>query len=124
MGNIISISSDGKKTVKAMQIVNIDVLGKMDKAHGKPGANIMHEVTEAYEGAVLSKKSGVEATPNSAIFKLAHELAAPQSGPIDQKLYDNNGMRVYLEDNPTEVNIIVTTVKDRQGKDVIIQYIH
>ena len=53
----------------------------------------MHELTEAYEGALISDKKKVS-SPNSkgtgSIYKKAHNKATNQP-PVYQRLYDING---------------------------------
>ena len=34
-------------------------LSAMSTAHGKPGADMLHEVTEAYQGVLISQQSGI-----------------------------------------------------------------
>ena len=48
-----------ENTIVAEQSVNPNVLGKISEAHDKPGADMLHEVTEAYQGALISQKKGV-----------------------------------------------------------------
>lgn len=57
MGNTVTQTANGNIVV-ANQEVNPQVLGPMSNANGKPGADMMHEVTEAYQGAVTSQISG------------------------------------------------------------------
>lgn len=65
MGNTVTQSMDGN-TVVAQQEVNPQVLGTMSKVNDKPGADMLHETTEAYQGALISQASGVS-SPNSAV---------------------------------------------------------
>ena len=58
MGNTVTADPKGN-TVVAEQSVNPDNTGKMSDAVGKPGKQMLHEVTEAYQGALISQKSGV-----------------------------------------------------------------
>jgi len=48
-----------KNFVSTQQEVNPTVLGSISDAHEKPGADILHEVTESYQGGLISQKSGV-----------------------------------------------------------------
>ena len=54
LGNTVT-----ENTIVAEQSVNPNVLGKISEAHDKPGADMLHEVTEAYQGALISQKKGV-----------------------------------------------------------------
>jgi hypothetical protein len=68
--------------------LNPNITKAADDFYGKPGANTLHAVTEAYQGAKASQTSGVAATqatvgtPNAA-YTAAHNAATPQSGPIN-----------------------------------------
>ena len=44
-------------TTEAKQEINPTVLGASDAPYGKAGANTLHEVTEAYQGAVRAEYS-------------------------------------------------------------------
>lgn len=97
MGN--TVTSDGNKnSVVAKQEVNPDVLGRMSEQNNSPGQDILHEVTEAYEGGKISQESGISA-PNSSVddrvYKLAHNRAVPQSGGVYGQYYDSNGNQIY-----------------------------
>jgi RHS repeat-associated protein len=100
-GNTVTPASTpgGTNTVVANQEVNPDVLGAADSYYGKGGANTLHEVTEAYEGAKMSQasgvSSGVDGTPGS-VYTAAHAAAAHQAGPIFQTMYDKVGDRILL----------------------------
>ena len=93
MGN--TVSSDG--TVVAQQEVNPNQLSKMSSANLAPGQDMLHEVTEAYEGAKISQASGVS-SPNAgdptSVYKSAHNLAVPQSGNVYLRVNDINGNQV------------------------------
>ncbi|MDR0618871.1 MAG: DUF6443 domain-containing protein [Bacteroidales bacterium] len=94
MGN--EISADG--TITANQEINPAVLGCADEFTQTPGKMIMHELTEAYEGAKISQKLGISVgratqidvdNPNS-IYNRAHNKATSQT-PVYQTVYDKNG---------------------------------
>ena len=53
MGNTVT-KGEGGNTVTAEQDVNPGILEKMSTTHNKPGADMLHEVTEAYQGALIS----------------------------------------------------------------------
>jgi len=68
-------------TVKTQQVVNPTVLDQIDTYYNEPGASILHEVTESFEGGKISKRAGVS-SPNSGevgtVYKKAHDAATPQ----------------------------------------------
>ena len=82
----------------ANQEVNPNVLGSADAHTNKQGKMMMHEATEAYVGAQISKKSGVSASPATwadasnprSVYRKAHRKATPQTR-VYQTLYDKNG---------------------------------
>lgn len=97
MGNTVTTSSTGN-TVSANQEINPGVLGTMSTYYNKPGADTLHEVTEAYQGAVMSQTSGVSSGMGgqaNSVYPQAHNAATPQSGPVNQVVYDaqNNALQ-------------------------------
>ena len=82
MGNEYNAESN---TVVTSQRVCPFVLGRMSEAIGKPGQDIMHEVTESYEGGkmALENKKG-DSTPgkNNRYYEEAHKRATPQT-PVE-----------------------------------------
>jgi RHS repeat-associated protein len=91
MGNTVKTDANGVVTVDARQEVNPNVLGKGDA--GKTGKMMMHEVTEAYQGAKISQTSGISsprAGINGSVYEQAHDSATPQN-PVYQQLYDRKG---------------------------------
>ena len=92
-GNTVTKGADGKNSVVARQDVNPGVLSAADSYYGKPGQNMLHEVTEAYQGAKISQGLGISAPPGeSPIYKLSHqELSIKQAGPIRVKVVDDLG---------------------------------
>jgi hypothetical protein len=93
MGNTV----DTNGNVVANQEVNPQVLGTMSNAHGQPGMDMMHEVTEAYEGALISQQAGVPSLPSNqagSVYSQAHNKATPQSGVVTQTAYGRFGMIV------------------------------
>lgn len=84
---------------EAYQEVNPLVLGAMSKYYGKPGADMLHEITEAYQGAIIARTLGHNAgfasegeNANSfSIYNAAHNAATPQTGGYQFKFYDKNG---------------------------------
>jgi RHS repeat-associated protein len=85
LGNTVTPASskDGVATVDANQQVNPSQLQAQSDYYGKPGADILHEVTEAYQGAKISQTSGVSspmAGQPGSVYEAAHSSATPQSG--------------------------------------------
>lgn len=86
LGNIVYKDEKGNVTkVIQEQVITSSFLGALDKAHGVPGKSMMHEVSEAYEGAANSLSSGLSAPratqadkkdPQSAYIR-AHNAATP-----------------------------------------------
>lgn len=101
MGN--TVNADG--TVTARQEVNPEILGAMSNAYGKPGQDMMHEVTEAYRGALISQRTGVgvgpatEADVNNptSVYNRAHNAAISQSGLVEINVFDSRGVAVSVD---------------------------
>jgi RHS repeat-associated protein len=100
-GNTVTKATNpgDKNTVVANQEVNPEVLLKADSYYGKAGANTLHEVTEAYQGALIAQASG-NSTPVAAddnlVYKAAHTAATLQSGEINLYHLDKVGERLYF----------------------------
>lgn len=125
MGNTVTPSANGN-TVTANQEINPAVLGAMSTYYNKPGADTLHEVTEAYQGAVMSKASGVSSGVSgqpSSVYPQAHNAAAPQSGPVNQVVYDGNNNVVNQNANgsypPTAVRAEFTVQQGNRPATVI-----
>ena len=124
MGNSVRKDANGNTNVIANQEINPNVLGKADEHTRTPGKMIMHEITEAYAGAQISKKMGIGASqatkaeennPSSVYFR-AHHKATPQS-PVQQELFDSSGNKTYDVMQAVRVEWTVS----RRGKKKIIQ---
>jgi hypothetical protein len=95
-GNTVTPSTTPgvKSTVEAKQDIDPYVTSRADNYYNKPGANTLHEVTEAYQGAKISQASGVSSgdskTPGN-VKDAAHAAATHQSGDIIEKAYDAKG---------------------------------
>lgn len=90
MGN--EVAADG--TVKATNEYDTPTGGRVDAAYNKPGGTVLHEITEAYEGAKMSQKSGQSSGPDGtsgSVYKAAHKAALKQPGSITETYYDNKG---------------------------------
>jgi hypothetical protein len=100
MGNTVTnqtaVNPSGQTVpvVNAKQEINPAVLKKADAVFGTPGKTTLHEVTEAYQGAIISQKSGVSAGVGSQInqtYLTAHNNAVPQPGVIRSRFVDKFG---------------------------------
>lgn len=127
-GNTVTKGTNGN-TVVAEQEVNPGVLNAMSTAHGKPGADILHEVTEAYQGGLMSQKSGVS-SPNSSqpssVYQKAHNRATNQSGQVYERVYDASGNEMQMPVGggyPAGVKSADWYVNDKKSNKVIIQAI-
>lgn len=93
MGNEVTKRSDGTIMVEANQEINPNVLGAADSHTQTPGKMTIHELTEAYQGALISQKKGVSSGNSNTIgtvYEKAHDRATPQT-LVEQVLYDKNG---------------------------------
>jgi len=99
----------------------------MSTAHGKPGADILHEVTEAYQGSLISQKSGVSspaANVAGSVYPKAHAKATNQSGTINETLYDAAGKVMTMTPSgsyPVGITRVEWSVTDKKGARAIIQ---
>ncbi|SFM90558.1 hypothetical protein SAMN05428949_1242 [Chitinophaga sp. YR627] len=75
---VLSDKIDGKNKVDAFQDVNPNILGAADHEANTVGQYALHEVTEAYEGAKISQRSGVSAPGTGSIYNKAHQRASKQ----------------------------------------------
>ena len=127
-GNTVTNGANGN-TVVAEQEVNPGVLNKASTAHGKPGADILHEVTEAYQGGLMSQKSGISSPASNqagSVYQNAHNRATNQSGQIFERIYDASGNAVQMLPNgsyPAGVKSADWYVNDKKGNKVVIQAI-
>jgi hypothetical protein len=95
LGNKVTTDANGKNTVEAFQEINPNTLGAVDEHMGTKGTMIMHEATEAYEGAKMSQKTGVSNRNSNwgddrSVYDAAHMAATPQH-KVYEILYDRNG---------------------------------
>ena len=95
MGNNVSKDSEGNVSVSAFQTVNPSVLGAVDDFTYTSGKMMMHEVSEAYQGGIISKEKGISSPryglPGSA-YDEAHRKATPQTN-VYEIMYDNYDMK-------------------------------
>lgn len=92
MGNTVNTSSN---EVSATQEINPNVLGKLADANNKPGEGVLHEITESYEGALISQKSGISSPASNvagSVYETAHANATPQPGVVTSRYYNSMGL--------------------------------
>lgn len=120
MGNTVTTTSEGV-SLEARQEINPSVLSQADNYYGTPGSLTLHETTEAYQGALLSQKSGTSvgpatqadaANPNS-VYSLAHHAAAPQNmiiyqAPTYNRLGIQTGATFSIQQGTKPAQIIMT----------------
>jgi hypothetical protein len=87
MGNVLLSKDEPNKngpfTIMAKQEINPAILKQISDYHEKPGADVLHEVTEAYIGATISlaaKTSSPSSTHAGSVYNEAHDKATSQSG--------------------------------------------
>jgi RHS repeat-associated protein len=99
MGNTVAPSSDpiaagNAYSVTADQLVNPNVLSTMSTDYNNPGGDTLHEFDEAYQGAKISQASGVSSPRGGqagSVYTQAHNAASPQTGVINEVVYDAKG---------------------------------
>ena len=95
------------------------MLRSADEHTETPGKMIIHEVTEAYEGARISQKTGISSPPANIAgsdFLKAHNKATSQS-IVYQKMYDKMGEETQDINNAVKVEWFVS----KRGINKIIQ---
>jgi hypothetical protein len=100
------------QSVDTKQMVNSDILAKMDKNGNKPGGGMMHEVFESYLGGQISQTTGVAAKPATAgeynpIYEQAHSMAPKPSA--EPKYIDTKAGRLFYLGN--DLDVILTIIK-------------
>lgn len=68
-------------------------------SHGTSGSLTLHEVTESYQGALISQGAGTSAGPATqadagnpnSVYMRAHNAATPQNMQIFMNVYDAKG---------------------------------
>ncbi|MEG0928743.1 hypothetical protein [Chryseobacterium sp.] len=94
MGNKVVLAG----TIEAVQEITPQVLANFSDANGKPGMGVLHEVSEGYEGALISKASGISSpgsTNPSSVYPQAHKAAHPQPGVVNE-LFEESSMGLIL----------------------------
>ena len=110
MGTNVELDANGNVVhTTAYQEVNPQVLNEADKYSSK-GTFMMHELTEAYEGAKISAKKKIS-SPNSkgdnSVYSEAHKNATTQPA-VYQRLFDKDGEQTK---NPKEAQKVEWYVK-------------
>lgn len=124
MGNTVTADPKGN-TVVAEQSVNPDNTAKMSDAVGKPGKQMLHEVTEAYQGALISQKSGVsspESGGEGSVYPTAHKKATPGI-TVYTNYYDGAGKLLEFNDDgspPADYKKREWYVPGKKGNKVVI----
>lgn len=105
MGNEVTLDENGNvKSVDAYQEINPIVLGKADKC-SKEGTFIMHELTEAFEGAKISenkRKSSPPSFKSGSVFKEAHKEASRQPAVYERLKNNDDVVKDKSEANSVE----------------------
>jgi hypothetical protein len=120
---------DDLNLVQAVQEINPNVLSTMSSAHGKPGEDVLHEVTEAYQGALISQKDGISSPSEGkkgSVYQKAHNRATDQSGKVYERIYDAAGNTMQMLPGnvyPQGVKSADWYVIDKKGNVVVIQVI-
>ena len=127
-GNVVTQTANGN-TVIANQTINPKVLEKMSNAHSTPGKDVLHEITESYQGGLISQKTGVSSPASNqqgSVYNQAHNNATPQSGTVTQTIYGTFGMPISAFPNGTYPSMFPITkvewsVINTSGQRVVIQ---
>jgi RHS repeat-associated protein len=120
-------SSNSVNIVNANQEVNPKRLGNVSDAHGKHGTDMLHEVTEAYQGAKISQSTGISSPIGGqagSVYSQAHRAATPQSGKIFETIYNNKGKVLQMLPNgkyPANVAKVEWWVNGQNNNRKIIQ---
>ncbi|HLN52607.1 MAG TPA: RHS repeat-associated core domain-containing protein, partial [Lentimicrobium sp.] len=108
------VEQPGVSTVEAFQQVNPKELGKMDAYVDKPGAAMLHEVTEPYEGAKISQKTGISASKaesgKQSIADVADIKATEQPAAKNLFKQDIKGGYIMYLGTPIRKDVIIKTV--------------
>ena len=127
-GNTVTQMANGNMVI-ATQTINPQVLRTMSNAHGTPGKDVLHEITEAYQGALISQQSGVSSPPANqpgSVYPQAHNSATPQSGTVIQTVYGAYGMPMPAMPSgnypyPNQIQRVEWSVMDTSNQRIIIQ---
>ena len=98
--------------VMANQQVDPETDRKISEFYKKPGADVLHEVTEAYAAAKYAQKDNIADTAGVLYYDYAHGKATPQSGIIYARELDS--LRRETTD-PSKVYFVDYFVKAKNG---------
>ena len=121
MGNNVKLNTDGDVVhTTAYQEVNPQVLEKADTYAGK-GTFVMHELSEAYEGAKLSveqKTSSPNSGDENSVYKTAHKKATYQPA-VYTRYYDRNGNVISTQQGAVRVEWYVKPNNESTNETII-----
>ena len=82
--------SEDKNSVTANQSVNPEALKQISEYYEKPGADMLHEVIEAFVGGEMALDKGESLSPEASYYEVhtAASKIAPQSGPTYEARQD------------------------------------
>jgi RHS repeat-associated protein len=127
IGGAFSGNTVTGESVVAEQEINPSVLNTMSNVHGKPGVDVLHEATEAYQGALISQKRGkssAAAGQSGSTYTKAHNRATKQSGQVHERIYDASGNVMNMNAQggyPKGVRSADYYVQDKKGNKTVIQ---
>jgi hypothetical protein len=91
------ITQDGITKAVSFQQVNPDQLESQSNYYGKPGKDMLHEITESYIAGRLSPTTSEASSQSGAalsVYEIAHATAVPQPGEQFEDDQDANGKHV------------------------------
>lgn len=127
MGNTITdktVMQDGNSlsVVETLQEVNVKDLANMSEFMGKPGADMLHEVTESYIAGKNSQVSGKPYGFTEKEYKAAHNAAAPQTVVPKYRLMDSTGNATEDRSNYNYIDVYIKNgLKEKILRQIIKQ---
>jgi hypothetical protein len=124
-------SSCSVPIVNATQEVNPNVTGAIDDYMGNPGSSILHETTEAYQGALISQQSGVSARPakiedqddRNSVYMRSHLAATPQKvDNLHLAFYNAQGIEVQKPPGTNAIRAEATIQTGTKDRKIIYSY--
>ncbi|RFS19406.1 hypothetical protein DVR12_22490 [Chitinophaga silvatica] len=111
MGNKVTdntIKQGGKllPIIEAYQEVNINDISEISTFYGKPGADMLHEVTESYQAGKEAQTSGKAYGFSRDEYIKAHNAATPQSGILNYRMM-KNGNQTLDERNYDYIQVFI-----------------
>lgn len=104
--------------ITAEQAINPEILGNMGDFASKPGEGVLHEVSEAYEGSLISRTDSNFVGPATqsdalnplSVYSRAHNAAVKQpGGKIEVQYITNDGLIIKdpagFTFGPKDINI-------------------